>query len=69
MELKVNGEAKSVSADPLSISDLLKLFKVEMPDMVSVQLNGTFVDRPTFGVTLIKDKDEIDFLYYMGGGQ
>jgi sulfur carrier protein len=41
---------------------------VEQPDMVSVQLNGEFVDRPSYASTQLKERDEVDFLYFMGGG-
>jgi len=37
--------------------------------MVSVQLNGAFVQRTDFEQTHIQDGDEVDFLYFMGGGQ
>jgi len=43
--------------------------KVEQPDMVSVQLNGEFVPRDRFAATVFQDGDEIDFLYFMGGGR
>ena len=37
--------------------------------MVSVQINGEFVDRGDFNSTLVNDNDEVDFLYFMGGGR
>jgi sulfur carrier protein len=36
--------------------------------MVSVQLNGEFLKREEFDSTLVREKDEVDFLYFMGGG-
>jgi sulfur carrier protein len=69
LELKVNGEAKSVSGDQLSITEILKIFMVESPDMVSVQLNDKFVPRNGFDLTKVRDGDSIDFLYSMGGGR
>jgi thiamine biosynthesis protein ThiS len=36
--------------------------------MVSVQLNGEFVESNLYDSTKVKDGDEIDFLYLMGGG-
>jgi len=39
-----------------------------MPDMVSVQLNGEFLDRQLFEITTLKHADEVDFLCFMGGG-
>jgi len=69
MEIKVNGEAKSVSEGALTVAGLLKLCNVEMPEMVSVQLNGAFVDRNDFSSTFVKADGEVDFLYFMGGGR
>lgn len=68
MKIKVNGEQKDFS-DAIDISSLLKANKVEQPDMVSVQLNGEFVERENFEATKVKEGDEVDFLYFMGGGQ
>ena len=39
-----------------------------MPDMVSVELNGEYLDRDVFDSTPVKDGDEVEFLYFMGGG-
>jgi len=68
MKLKVNGKEQSFEQGTLSVSNLLKVCDVAQPDMVSVQLNGEFVKREDFGSTNVKDTDEIDFLYFMGGG-
>lgn len=67
-KIKVNGNPQEI-ADGVTVSALLALNKVEMPDMVSVQLNGEFVKRENFGATAVKENDEIDFLYFMGGGR
>jgi sulfur carrier protein len=69
MEITINGESKSIADTKLSVPELLKLFNVEMPDMVSVQLNQEFVERKNFDTTFIKNEDAIEFLYFMGGGQ
>ncbi|MFZ2657063.1 MAG: sulfur carrier protein ThiS [Victivallales bacterium] len=67
MRIKVNGADRDVGGQ-LSISELLAENKVEQPDMVSVQLNGEFVERGNFSSVLVKENDEVDFLYFMGGG-
>jgi sulfur carrier protein len=64
---KVNGKEQELD-DRLSVSDLIKLNKVSQPDMVSIQLNGNFVVREKYHTTELKEGDEIDFLYFMGGG-
>ncbi len=67
MKLKVNGQDQE-QASGISLADLLKVNAVKNPDMVSVQINGEFVDKADFASTAVKDNDEIDFLYFMGGG-
>lgn len=63
----VNGEAQEVNL-PLSLSELIRLNKVVQPDMVSVQLNEEFVNRNDWKNIQLKDGDNVDFLYFMGGG-
>ena len=69
MNLKINGKEKTVDGSELSVTDLLKLENVDMPEMVSVELNGTILDRDNFGTQTVKDGDTLEFLYFMGGGQ
>ena len=66
-KIQVNGKEQEVEV-PISLIDLIKKNDVAQPDMVSVQLNGEFVDRGDFNSTLVNDNDEVDFLYFMGGG-
>lgn len=67
MKLTINGETKEIK-DGIVLSELLILEEVEQPDMVSVQLNDEFLTKDTHGTTTLKDGDEINFLYFMGGG-
>lgn len=64
----VNGEAQEVQL-PISVEELIKQNNVEQPELVSVQLNEEFLDRNEYGTRQVNDGDEIDFLYFMGGGQ
>ncbi|MCF6291248.1 MAG: sulfur carrier protein ThiS [Desulfobacterales bacterium] len=68
MKITINGEKQEVEGSVRSIAELLAFNKVESPDMVSVQLNGKIVDRSQYETVLISENDEIDFLYFMGGG-
>jgi sulfur carrier protein len=68
MNISVNGKDQVLDKVDVTVSDLLKINDVEMPDMVSVQLNGEFVKREEFPDTMLKESDEIDFMYFMGGG-
>ncbi|MDP4201187.1 MAG: sulfur carrier protein ThiS [Bacteroidota bacterium] len=65
----VNGQEQTIDTTSIQLLDLIKLNDVQQPDMVSIQLNGEFVLRDRYETTTINDGDELDFLYFMGGGQ
>jgi sulfur carrier protein len=67
MKIKVNGAVQEIETR-LSVADLLVRNNVEQPELVSVQLNGEFVQRDRYGATMLDENDEVDFLYFMGGG-
>lgn len=68
MKLIINGKEEIFEQEKITISDLLKIKNVEMPDMVSVQLNEEFIEKNNYQEIYLKDSDVIDFLYFMGGG-
>ena len=68
MTVTINGKREVLSADRLTVVELLKLKDVAMPDMVSVQINGDILSRADFAATLVRDNDNVEFLYFMGGG-
>lgn len=69
MNIKVNGEDTNLEKSDVSVTELLKIKDVKMPDMVSVEYNGEILDREAFETTLVKDGDQLEFLYFMGGGK
>ncbi|MFH1761614.1 MAG: sulfur carrier protein ThiS [bacterium] len=68
MIVKINGKDKNINFDKLNISELLKISEVEKPEMVSVQLNKAFIEKDKYDSTPVSENDEVDFLYFMGGG-
>ena len=66
-KIQVNGNEQELEV-PISLIELIKKNNVAQPEMVSVQVNGEFLPRENFNSTLIYDGDEVDFLYFMGGG-
>ena len=66
-KIYVNGDAQEVSL-PLNVSELIKQSDVQQPDMVSVQVNEEFAEREDWDSIQISEGDEVDFLYFMGGG-
>ena len=67
MNLTINGKPET-APDGVTVTELLRLRNVATPDMVSVELNGEILERGAFDATLIKDGDQLEFLYFMGGG-
>jgi len=67
MQLKINGKEETVT-EVQSMTDLLKIRGVKTPEAVSVELNGEFLKREDFETTILKENDEIEFLYFVGGG-
>ena len=68
MKLVVNGNDVDVS-DGINVSQLLIERKVKMPDMVSVELNETVLQRTEFETTRLREGDRVELLYFMGGGR
>jgi len=65
--LKINGSVQELNL-PLSVLDVIQMNNIFQPDMVSVQRNGEFVLKEDYSSTLLSEGDEVDFLYFMGGG-
>ena len=68
MKLTVNGETNELLDPEINLSKLLEIRRVESPEMVAVQLNGEFVDMESYPSTFLKTGDDVEFLYFMGGG-
>ena len=68
MQIKVNGDGQEV-AEGMNVATLLTNNDVDNPEMVSVQVNGEFVDKDNYESTTLSEGAEVDFLYFMGGGQ
>ena len=68
MKITVAGVKKEVS-DGLSVSALIEQENVETPQYVTVSVNEEFVESDAFDSTTLKEGDEVEFLYFMGGGR
>lgn len=67
MNIIINGEEEQVTKD-LTVSQLLTVRGVEKPEMVAVELNSRMVKRSDFENTRIRENDQVEFLYFFGGG-
>ncbi len=68
MKITVNGKVTELDKS-VNITELLEIVKAEQPDYVTVQRNDEFVDREAFPSTFVEEGDNIEFLYFMGGGK
>lgn len=66
MQVKINGKPEEVASG--TVLDLLKLKKIE-PQMVAVEVNDKVLDREHLGTTPLNEGDQVEFLFYMGGGR
>ena len=67
MTVVIAGEKKEIEQGT-SIAKLIVDEKIENAEYVTVSLNDEFVDRADFEKTELKENDNIEFLYCMGGG-
>lgn len=65
MQVKINGKPEEVQGG--TVLDLLKTKKIE-PQMVAVEVNDKVLDREHLGTTPLNEGDQVEFLFYMGGG-
>ena len=68
MKITVAGEKKEYD-DGLTVAKLVELENVETPEYVTVSVNEEFVENGDFASHVLNDGDEVEFLYFMGGGR
>ncbi len=66
MIIYLNGK-KEVIEEEINISKLLELKNIR-PEVVTVEVNDQIIERKKYNKTPLKDKDKVEFVYYMGGG-
>lgn len=67
MNITVAGNKKEFE-EGITIAGLIQLENVENAEYVTVTLNDEFLEREQFESTHLKSGDEVEFLYFMGGG-
>ncbi|MBI5039391.1 MAG: sulfur carrier protein ThiS [Nitrospirae bacterium] len=66
MRVKINGKPEEVQE--ATVLGLLKSKNVDLR-MVAVEVNSEMIERDQYEATALKEGDEVEFLYFMGGGQ
>jgi thiamine biosynthesis protein ThiS len=65
MNLTINGENRSVSAE--SLTSLVEELGMK-PDRVAIELNREIVPRDRWPQTALTDGDEVEIVHFVGGG-
>lgn len=67
MIITVAGEKKEVK-DNLTLPELIESEKIETPEYVTISINEEFVASEKVAGTVLAEGDNVEFLYFMGGG-
>ena len=68
MKITVAGAQKDV-AEGLTVAALIEQEKVDTPQYVTVSVNEEFIDSDKFDSRVLQEGDDVEFLYFMGGGR
>ncbi|MDR1546630.1 MAG: sulfur carrier protein ThiS [Deltaproteobacteria bacterium] len=68
MDIIVSG-VKKTFAEGLTVAQLLIEEKVESPEYVTVAVNEEFVEGEAKAARILTSGDQVEFLYFMGGGR
>jgi len=66
IEIRVNGKVKYIS-DKYKMSDLVKNLKIPMKK-VAIELNQKKIDKKKINKIILKKKDKIEIVHFIGGG-
>lgn len=67
MNLRVNGESRTIPTDVQSIRALLLHLNIELK-CVAVELNGEILETSQFQSARLKENDKIEIVSFVGGG-
>lgn len=67
MKVTIAGNTKDI-AEGITLAQLVIDEKVENPEYVTVTVNDEFVENHDLENVVVKENDNIEFLYFMGGG-
>ena len=68
MRIIVSGENREI-AEGTTIPELMEQEQVETPQYVTVSVNEEFIETENLKSYGLKEGDEVEFLYFMGGGR
>ena len=66
IKIKLNGKEQEIQSGT-SVSDLLLKWKIR-PELVTVEINENILQKLEYEGTVIQNGDNVEFVFYMGGG-
>jgi thiamine biosynthesis protein ThiS len=66
IKIKLNGKENEIKSG-MTVSDLLFKWKIR-PELVTVEVNENILQKLDYETTQIKENDNVEFVFYMGGG-
>jgi len=66
MNLKINGKDYNFDEQDVNINFVLK--KLNITKSVIIELNGEIISKSEFDKMNLRDNDQMEILYFMGGG-
>ena len=66
IKIHLNGKEQEIQSG-LKVSDLLLKWKIR-PELVTVEVNETILQKLDYETTELKTGDNVEFVFYMGGG-
>ena len=66
IKIKINGKIKSVTQDS-NLSIVLKNLKIPL-NKVAIELNEEIIDKKKLKNIILKNKDKLEIVHFIGGG-
>ncbi len=66
IKIKLNGKENEIKSG-MTVSDLLLKWKIR-PELVTVEVNENILQKLDYETAEIKEDDNVEFVFYMGGG-
>ncbi len=67
VKIRLNGKEQEIQSG-MTVSDLLLKWKIR-PELVTVEVNENILQKLDYDGTEIKPGDNVEFVFYMGGGR
>ena len=66
IKIKINGKFSTINEN-LSLSIFLKELKIPLKK-VAIELNQEIIDKNSISKSILKNKDKIEIVHFIGGG-